>query len=86
MKIAKVLKKDEVPNRYDRGYGKSKQLVEEFLDSGAEAAEVDGEGKPIWAFYNALYQWTRKNRNHYPIVVSKIGDKVYIMRADEVKE
>ena len=90
MNVKSILKKNDVPKAKPGRRAETRALVEDFLVSGAEAIEVDCEGESPLKVYNALYQYSRMKGSphhiHFPIEVRKDGDKVYIMRADEVKE
>jgi len=90
MNIKSILKKNDVPKAKPGRKPISRALIEDFLVSEAEAIEVDCEGESPLKVYNALYQYSRTKGSsrhiHFPIEVRKNGDKVYIMRADEVKE
>ena len=90
MKIAQVLKKDEVPKARRGRKPQTRVIIEDFLESGAEAIEIDCEDKSPQSVYASFYHYSRTKGDprhiKFPIKVRKNGDKVYILRADEVKE
>ena len=54
--------------------------LQEFYESGIEAAVVDFSGKSVKAVYNSLKQ--AQKRSNLPVDVSTRSGKVYLIRKD----
>lgn len=54
--------------------------MQEFYESGIEAAVVDFPGKSIKTVYNSLKQ--AQKRSNLPVEVSARGGKIYLIRKD----
>jgi hypothetical protein len=74
--------RDEIPAA-QRGQSISKQVVEEFLQSGAPAAKLDGQSKSFWLSLGKYIK--AHNAGEVEVVTRKGGTEVYLALPGEMQ-
>lgn len=84
MKLIEVdIKSISKARNYRKGF--LKDLIEEFIHSGMEAAEVDHEDyyKNSYTAYKAICNAINKNKYQVKVMYSKHADKIWLIRKED---